>query len=343
MQLWPFSKQAAPTLQPSSTTRPTFHLRILTFNIRYATTTPFKNERPWPERFPLLLSQLQHETRFLNGTSTSPHHPAASLICLQEVLHTQLLDLLNALNNLPASNATLASGPIWAHVGVGRDDGHQKGEYSPLLYPVAVFKLLHSETVWLSPTPEKPSLGWDAGSIRLLTVGVLEHRVTGRRVLASATHLDNVGSESREHSVGIILGALRRAGREWACEGEESLPVVLAGDFNSFPEQEAYRGMKNSGYVYDLRDFVAEMRRYGEEITFTGFEKEKWSDEQGRIDFIWLGPGDAVCKHSHGGKEEIEKSCRWIVDGYAVLPNVFDGGVYLSDHRCVVGDVRLLG
>ncbi|KAF2445445.1 hypothetical protein P171DRAFT_430861 [Karstenula rhodostoma CBS 690.94] len=347
MQLWPSLSQAASTFQLqffSNTSRPAFHLRILTFNIRYATDSPFTNEKPWAERVPRVLNQIQHETRFTDGTSTAPgsppQHSAASIICLQEVLHSQLIDLLNSLNELPSSNDQLADGPIWAHVGVGRDDGHQKGEYSPILYPVIVFKLIHTETIWLSPTPEKPSLGWDAGSIRLLTIAVLEHRVTGRRILASTTHLDNEGSKSREHSVSIILDSLKRVAKDWSTE--DVLPVFLAGDFNSFPTQEAYLDMAKSEYVYDLRDSVPEGRRYGEDITFTGFQKEKWSDEQGRIDFIWLGPGDAVCKHDHGVKEEVEGSCQWIVDGYTVLPNVFDDGVYLSDHRCVVGDVRLL-
>jgi endonuclease/exonuclease/phosphatase family metal-dependent hydrolase len=347
MQLWSFLSQASAFQLPffsSNVSPPALQLRILTFNIRYATGSPFTNEKPWAERFPRVLNQIQHETRFMDGTSispdASPSHSAASIICLQEVLHSQLIDLLNALNELQPSNKKLTDGPIWAHVGVGRDDGHTKGEYSPIFYPVAIFKLLHSETIWLSPTPEKPSKGWDAGSIRILTVAVLEHKATGQRILASTTHLDNDGTKSRKNSVVIILETLKRVQKEWA--KEDTLPVFLAGDFNSFPEQEAYLGMAKSGYVYDLRDSVPESRRYGEDITFTGFQKEKWSDEQGRIDFIWLGPKDAVCKPNYEAGGKVEGDCQWIVDGYTVLSNVFDDGVYLSDHRCVVGDVKLL-
>ena len=51
------------------------------------------------------------------------------------------------------STKTLASGPLWSHVGAAQDDGLQKGEYCPTIYPVQLFNLLHSETVWLSPTP----------------------------------------------------------------------------------------------------------------------------------------------------------------------------------------------
>lgn len=40
----------------------------------------------------------------------------------QEVLHGQLLDLEALL------------GPRFAHVGVGRNDGKEQGEYSPIFY-----------------------------------------------------------------------------------------------------------------------------------------------------------------------------------------------------------------
>jgi endonuclease/exonuclease/phosphatase family metal-dependent hydrolase len=357
MQFWPFSTPMRTVVHSPTPLNPTstlVQLRILSFNIRYATTDPFTNEKPWQERCPLVVTQLQHETRFLDGTSPNRAHPkssktlAATIICLQEVLHTQLVDILASLNSVAPRSKTSenpSDGPIWAHVGVGRDDGHTKGEYSPIIYPISIFHLLHSETVWLSPTPNKPSKGWDAGSIRIITVAVLECKATGQRILASSTHLDNSGSESRKHSVGIILETLKRV--ETAYAQDESLPIFLAGDFNSFPTQEAYQLMARSNYVYDLRQFVEPNRRYNDGITFTGFEPEKDKDEQGRIDFIWLGPTNGVSSPDTSDETTVAAAGAsgrrsWAVDGYAVLPNVFDDGVYLSDHRCVVGDVSLL-
>jgi endonuclease/exonuclease/phosphatase family metal-dependent hydrolase len=238
------------------------------------------------------------------------------------------------LNHVPNGGKTAepADGPTWKHIGVGRDDGKRKGEYSPIIYPVQLFKLLHQETIWLSPTPDKPSKGWDAGSIRLLTVGVFEHRGTKRKVVAANTHLDNAGSKSRLESVAIILQTLQRVHTKWSGGSNETLGIFLAGDFNSFTTQEAYVAMKESGYLRDLHDEVAPSARYGDIITFTSFGPDQDKDEQGRIDFVWLGP--AV-------KLEGEKSL-WKSEGYAVLPNLFEAGVYLSDHRAVVGDVTLV-
>jgi len=343
MNFWSFLALASAFQFPSAsayttTPNPAMQLRVLSFNIRYAATSPFTNEKPWAERYPLVLTQLHHETRFLDGTAADAR-PAAAILCLQEVLHAQLVDIMNGLNKLPSSSnssKTPADGPIWAHVGVGRDDGKTKGEYSPVIYPVNIFRLVHSETVWMSPTPDTPGLGWDASSIRILTVAVLEYKSTGQRVLASATHLDNSGVVSRNNSVGLILDTLKRVHNEWAID--DVLPIVLAGDFNSPPDQEAYLRMAASDYMYDSYDFVEPKSRYGEENTYTSFEPEKNKDEQGRIDFIWLGPKDSVCS---GSQDANSKNCSSIVDGYAGLPNVFEDGVFLSDHRCVVGDVRL--
>lgn len=323
---------AAQSLAP-----PLLSLRIITHNIRYAATDLFRNERPWAERAPLVLSQLRHEVRCIvppastNDPLTESFAPySGAFICLQEVLHTQLVDVLAGLNDVPdgEKGTEPADGPTWKYIGVGRDDGKRKGEYSPIIYPVKLFKLLHNETVWLSPTPNKPSKGWDAGSIRLMTVGVFEHRKTKRKVIAANTHLDNAGTKSRFESVGIILKTLKRVHGEWA--GNQTLGVFLAGDFNSFTTQEAYIAMKESGWMRELHDEIKEEDRYGDIITFTGFRPDQDKDEQGRIDFIWLGPVEQEAKDI------------WRFDGYAVLPNVFEAGVYLSDHRAVVGDVKIL-
>ncbi|KAL8653037.1 MAG: hypothetical protein Q9226_004008 [Calogaya cf. arnoldii] len=337
-------------------------IRILSHNIRYATTSLFKNERPWEERRPLIVNELSYNTR----PYTAVHHhgnellpSTAAFICLQEVLHSQLSDILHDLNDIEPKEQehSLPAGPLWAHIGVGREDGYTKGEYSPIIYPVQLFDLLHFQNIWLILTPDRPSKGWDAGSERILTAGVFRSKLTGQRIIACCTHLDNAGSESRKKSVGLIIETIENLRREWSGRGlsgdDVSIPgmaehgpaVFLAGDFNSQPGQEAYLEMEASGLMCDLRNFVEPRRRYGDVITFTGFNRDQDEEDQARIDFIWLGPKDRVSGHD-GAKEdnpgpELDQSARWIVDGYAVLPNRFEDGVYSSDHRCVVGDVIL--
>ena len=88
-------------------------IRLLTHNIRYATNSPFKGEEKWGVR----------KSRLINELSFNTAHCAESFICLQEVLHLQLVDVLSGLNSKEKA---------WAYVGVGRDDGLEAGEYSPI-------------------------------------------------------------------------------------------------------------------------------------------------------------------------------------------------------------------
>ena len=165
---------------------------------------------------------------------------------MQEVLHNQLEEILGALNQADHGQASShASGPYWSYIGVAREDDRQKGEYSPILYPTKVFKLLHFENIWLSPTPGKPSKGWDAGSERILTIGIFEHKVSKRRLATFNTHLDNAGSEARKNSVAMIIDKIEQIRAAWdptvanknASFDGVGLNYFLAGDFNSFPTQ----------------------------------------------------------------------------------------------------------
>jgi endonuclease/exonuclease/phosphatase family metal-dependent hydrolase len=243
-----------------------------------------------------------------------------AFLCLQEVLHVQLEDLVAGLNSKNGEN--------WAYIGVGRDDGRQAGEYSPIFYRPAVWLLEDWKTVWLSETPNVPSRGWDAASIRIVTIGVFQHRSSHKRVLAMSTHLDDQGSKSREEGAKLILREIDHylTDSEYA---ESISGVFLAGDFNSEEDQEAYTVLTApDSPLVDVATQVGPAFHYGNYHTYTGFGHEVYPPM--RIDHILVGPKDAAGK------------LPWDVKGYAVLPNKFDDGVFLSDHRTVVADVGLL-
>lgn len=147
-------------------------------------------ENPWPERRQGLVAALQ-----LHASSTG-------IICLQEVLHGQLQDISALLNEghhsgsgSSSSNTTTdndndnprqisnntSSDPAkkWEYVGVGRDDGATKGEYSPIFYNTEIHDLISWRCFWLSETPDRPGKGWDAASVRICTVGRFGFRGSG--------------------------------------------------------------------------------------------------------------------------------------------------------------------
>ncbi|TVY71335.1 hypothetical protein LSUE1_G008616 [Lachnellula suecica] len=268
-------------------------IRVITHNIRYATESPFEGEERWPIRSPRLCSEL-----IFNSTSIPE-----TFICLQEVLHTQLVDVLFSLNES-------APGNEWGYIGVGRDDGKHAGEYSPIFYRTSIWAVKRWRTVWLSETPSKPSKGWDAGNPRIVTVGVFQHAKTGKQVLVMNTHLDNKGVRSREESAKIILNVV-----ESETKTVDPSAVLLAGDFNSPPDDGAYQVMTGpNSAMEDVGVKISVRRRYGNEMTFTSFGHV--DNDPSRIDFIFSRKSDHLKYKT-----------------YAVLANRFDDG---GGNDCVV-------
>lgn len=96
-----------------------------------------KGEEPWHKRRSYLADQIIFEDLALVG--------------LQEVIHHQLEDLKVLL------------GEGYDYVGVGRDDGRQRGEAVPIFWKKDELQLLEVEHFWLSETPHVPgSNAWDS-------------------------------------------------------------------------------------------------------------------------------------------------------------------------------------
>jgi endonuclease/exonuclease/phosphatase family metal-dependent hydrolase len=273
-------------------------VRLVTFNIRYATTTPVKGEEPWSVRCPKLCAQLQ----FISAGQSS------IFLCLQEVLHSQLVDIAKHL------------GPQWNHIGVGRDDGKEAGEFSPIFYRGESWRLEWAKTAWLSPTPDVPSRGWNAALKRIVTSGLFTHKETWRQVIVMSTHFDHRGEEAREQSAKLIL----RLATHYEHVTRDGTPVFLGGDFNSTPDDRAYKTITSANIgMTDMRDLTPKQSRYGNDwLTYTSFGEPEESPH--RIDFLFVRDPAALKFRTYG-----------------ILPNQFDDGVYISDHRPVVADVEI--
>lgn len=293
-------------------------IRLLTHNIRYATASPSEGEEKWNVRSTRIISELRFNTAYCS----------ASFICLQEVLHHQLLDILANLGQ---------DANTWAYIGVGRDDGKEAGEYSPIIYQPDVWMLQFHKTVWLSETPDRPSRSWDAASTRILTVGKFQHRQSGKTIVAMNTHLDDQGSRSRLEAANIILKQVSDMLDQE--DDSKTRPIFLAGDFNSEPNQEAYRTITREGSPFsDLHQLVPNNKKYGDDNTFTGFDSGATPPQ--RIDFLFIN----YWPHKYTIESERSESGAqpWDVVGYGVLANRFEDAIYSSDHRAVVGDLLLL-
>ena len=276
-------------------------VRFISLNVRYATKTLVPGEEPWSVRCPKLCAQLKFITM---GNSNV-------FICLQEVLHTQLVDIQAYL------------GPSWSHIGHGRDDGQQAGEFSPIFYQAKHWRCERDKTYWLSPTPDVPSVGWDAALKRVVTVGSFHHKISGTIVIGMSTHLDHRGEVAREESAKLLL----KLAREWGKNdsGDEQNFLMLGGDMNSTPSEGAYKVLTAPGSgVDDISTVVPEELKYGNrDVTYTSFGEP--DEEPKTIDFLFAKQSNTL---------------RFLTFG--ILPNQFDDKVYLSDHRPVVADIEVI-
>ncbi|KAI1405435.1 Endonuclease/exonuclease/phosphatase [Hypoxylon fuscum] len=272
-------------------------LRIVSFNIRYAATSLDTNEKPWSDRRTGLINQLKSVTA--NASSSG----AVPVLGLQEVLDAQLNDIKSGL------------GSEWTHFGFGRDDGKKSGEYNPIIYRTADLRLVYSEQKWLSPTPDKVSFGWGAGSRRVVVIGVFEHIATGTRFMHANTHLDNVSSQARSEGIKVALARVQAVQEQYG-----PLAVTLTGDFNSEPNGDAYSTLADTGYLTEMWNSGA-TRLGTNQLTYTGFS----TTGKSRIDFVWFGPADED---------------RYSAKQFEFLNNYIDS-VFISDHRMVVADLTL--
>ena len=77
-------------------------------------------------------------------------------------------------------------------IGVGRDDGASRGEYNALFYDASKWSVVETNTFWLSETPGKVSMGWDAACNRVCTNGLFTNG-KGDTIGVFNTHLDHQG------------------------------------------------------------------------------------------------------------------------------------------------------
>ena len=149
----------------------------------------------------------------------------------------------------------------YKHIGVGRDDGNRAGEMMAIYYDTTRLTLLNSGTFWLSDTPDKVSIGWDAACNRTCTWGHFKVNDTGFEFLYFNTHLDHAGSQARRNSIKLIVAKMAEL-------NPNNVPVFLSGDFNSTTDNTIFEPLKAS--LKDAREVSAISDK---NITYNGFGK----------------------------------------------------------------------
>jgi endonuclease/exonuclease/phosphatase family metal-dependent hydrolase len=175
---------------------------VMSYNIRYANENDGENS--WSLRKDYITNQIKY------------YEP--DILGVQEAVLEQLEYFKEHLEG-------------YKYVGVGRDDGKLKGEYSAIFYNTLQFEVLQENTFWLSPTPKKVSVGWDAAMERVCTYALFQSKESGKKLWVFNSHFDHIGDKARLESAKLILKKITDL-------NPENYPVIFMGDFNLEPEKE---------------------------------------------------------------------------------------------------------
>ena len=274
---------------------PSLTLRLYTNNIRFDNFRhPDPHEKPWLKRRVESIDSMHFNTGLGH----------ANVICLQEVLHNQLLDIINGLNDRTGVRTESVfesdykreshelvemeeEGNVkdkvkekekgeWTYYGVGRTDGVAAGEFAPIIFKSRDFIILENTTFWLSETPHVPSKGWDAALERIVTLVTFQSKINPLiKFNVFNTHYDHRGHEARRKSSQLIVDKMKNY---------NAYPSFLCGDFNTEPRDEPYHILTNAGFK-DSRVTIDKQFAYGHETTFTAFDKN--NEPYSIIDYIW--------------------------------------------------------
>ena len=230
-------------------------IRVMSYNIRYGTAPDGENH--WERRKDFLVSTIRAFSPDLLGT--------------QETLSFQRDYLAEQM-------------PEYEVLGVGREDGKERGEMMAVFWRKDRFEVLDSGHFWLSETPEIPGTkSWDSSLPRMVTWVKLRDRLAEGKppIIWFNTHFDHRGEQARRESARLVRRKLEELGK--GCS------VIITGDFNAGESSEPYRilfGMSEDGRLSPVVDTyrVAFLIRGAEEGTFSGFDARNVTGP--RIDWI---------------------------------------------------------
>ncbi len=129
------------------------------------------------------------------------------------------------------------------------------------------FKAIKCRTYWLGPDINNPSRFDGAYFNRIFTTAILKDLKTRKKIQFISTHFDDRFPEIRAKQ-GVILANYVK---------NQNMPLVLAGDFNSEPVENAYKSV--SSVLLDVGKLFKE-----ESITYHAYDKYPHE----RIDYVFI-------------------------------------------------------
>ncbi|MBD5225585.1 MAG: endonuclease/exonuclease/phosphatase family protein [Bacteroidales bacterium] len=231
---------------------------VATYNLRQLNDGDRRAGNGWEQREPVVAKLIQFHDFDIFGT--------------QEGFKSQLEDLKRDL-------------PGYDYIGVARDDGKEAGEHSAIFYRTDLFDVVNHGDFWLSETPDRPGLGWDAACVRICTWGRFRHKPSGKEFLFFNLHMDHVGTLARTESAKLIKRKIDEFGPE--------LPVFLTGDFNVDQTSGSYKTITEDGVLTDA--YTRAKFVYANNGTFNNYRTDGFTTQ--RIDHVFTSPSVEILKY----------------------------------------------
>ncbi|MFH1196749.1 MAG: endonuclease/exonuclease/phosphatase family protein [bacterium] len=238
----------------------TSELKIMTFNIRYGTADDGENS--WQFRYKNVFEVIKK------------YEP--DILGLQEALKFQIDEIKAAL-------------PEYEHIGFGRDDGKEAGEYSAILYKRNKFSVDTSSTFWFSDTPDLPgSKHWGNNITRICTWADFLCINDSSKISFYNVHLDHESQLARINSTKMLMKKL--------ASRIKFTPTIITGDFNATENSDELKEMRfrylhsddkgNTDDKFYLKDCFRMLHSRLDSIgTFQSFTGNPNGD---RIDYIFV-------------------------------------------------------
>lgn len=254
--------------------------KVMSFNIRY--NNPNDGVNWWENRKEEVVQLIDF------------YHP--EFLGIQEGLSNQLEFIVDKLNG-------------YNYIGVGRDDGKQKGEFAAIIFDTTKFKLIETKTFWLSQTPDTVSVGWDASMERISTYGAFINKNTKDSIFIFNCHFDHIGKISQKMSSELILKKINEFGLN-------DSRLIVMGDLNCESQDEPIQVFLEE--LDDAAD-ISEKPHYGPLGTFTGFNNNLIVKK--RIDYI-LTKNLRIKNYRH--IDDRRKNNLYISDHFPVLVEIIE-------------------
>ena len=155
-----------------------------------------------------------------------------------------------------------------------------------IYYKKDLFDVLDSGHFWLSETPEKPSIGWDADELRICHWAKFKDKKTAKEFYFFNTHFYWRLQTARQNSGPLVAKKIKEIAGDY--------PVVFVGDLNSRPTESQIVSLKvtlNEAFI------VTQTPRKGPENTNLGggvFQGEPHN----RIDYIFVSKSIKVLDYT---------------------------------------------